>query len=151
MKETLSEYVRRVMREKKLTFKDVEERSRNTVKIGTVSDIVQERTTNPTVSTLKALAKGLGQPEPEVFAVARGESLTEDPEYRRWKYASLFDDSNKLTPEQMRRFETIMDIARREVTRMLEEQELETLHRSRRIPTPPKAEEVSQAKEKKRA
>jgi len=74
MNETLSEYVRRVMREKGLTFKDVEERSRNAVKIGTVSDIVQERTTNPTVSTLKALARGLGQTEEEVFAIARGES-----------------------------------------------------------------------------
>jgi hypothetical protein len=65
----------------------------------------------------------LGVPEEEVFAAYSGKKpVTDSAEYKNWRYAALFDDAQKLTPEQMTKFDTIMDIARREVERMLQEQ-----------------------------
>jgi len=150
-KEDLADYVKRIRRERGLSLKDVVRRSEGRISNGYVSQIENRYYINPTRDKLIALAKGLGVSEDEVFSVARGKSLSEDPDYKTWKYAALFDDAKRLTPEKMKRFETIMDIARREVTRMLEEQELEALHRSRRVPVPPKGENLLHEKEKNRA
>lgn len=70
--ERLSVYVRRIMAEKNLTFSDIEIRSRKLITGGYVGDIVAEKTTNPTVDKLKALARGLGVSADEIFDVARG-------------------------------------------------------------------------------
>lgn len=121
-REPLADYVRRQIRDKDLSYRQVAQRSGGEISHATVSDIINGRITNPSTNTLVALSKGLGVPVEEIFAVARGKSPTEDPEYRNWKYAALFDDAKKLTPEQMAKFETIMEIARREVERMLQEQ-----------------------------
>ncbi len=103
--ETLPDYVRRIRIEKSLSTVDVERQSGNRI-----SDSYVTRIENGYVT------------EDEIFAVARGKSPTEDPDYKNWKFASLFDDAQKLTPEQMREFEHLMEIARREVQRMLQEQ-----------------------------
>lgn len=120
--ENLSDYVRRIRQEKGLSTLDVERNSGNQITDGYVSQIENDYVKNVSLQKLKALAKGLGVPEDELLTVARGKSPSEDPEYRNWKYAALFDDAKKLTPEQMVKFETIMEIARREVERMLQEQ-----------------------------
>jgi len=120
--QALSEFVRATMNEKGLNFRQVAERSGGLVSHTTVFDVVNLRSKDVKASTLRGLAKGLGVPEEEVFAVAQGNSPTNNPEYKNWRYAALFDDAQKLTPEQMTKFETIMEIARREVERMLQEQ-----------------------------
>jgi transcriptional regulator with XRE-family HTH domain len=120
--ENLADYVRRIRQEKGLSTLDVERNSGNQITDGYVSQIENDYVKNVSLQKLKALAKGLGVPEDELLTVARGKSPAEDPEYRNWKYAALFDNAKKLTPEQMVKFETIMEIARREVERMLQEQ-----------------------------
>jgi transcriptional regulator with XRE-family HTH domain len=68
----LNDYVQRVMRDKSLGLKDVERNSHGRISHGYVSDILTEKTTNPSVGKLKALALGLGVSEDEIFRVARG-------------------------------------------------------------------------------
>lgn len=150
-RENLSDYLRRVIRERNLTYRQVAERSGGRISHAAISDIISGKTKGIKSSTISALAKGLGVTEEEIFAVIRGKSPADDPDYKNWKYASLFDDAKKLTPEKMIRFETIMDIARREVTRMLEEQEMEALQRSGRMRPINEDKELPRAKEKKRA
>jgi transcriptional regulator with XRE-family HTH domain len=150
-RENLGDYLRRVINEKNLTYRQVAERSGGRISHAAISDIISGKTKEIKSSTISALAKGLGVSEEEIFAVIRGKSPTDDPDYKNWKYAALFDDAKKLSPEQMRQFETIMDIARREVTRMLQEQEQESLHRSKRVPPIVEDEVPIQQKEKKRA
>jgi transcriptional regulator with XRE-family HTH domain len=70
--ETLSEYVKRVMTEKRLTLREVARLSGGRITQGYVGGIVQGLHTNPSVEKLKALAAGLGVDENEAFRVARG-------------------------------------------------------------------------------
>lgn len=153
MAESLADYVRRVMSEKGLTYREVQARSRNGITTGGVSDIVQGNTKNPGIHTLSALARGLGVPEEEIISVARGKDPEGNPDFKKWKFAALFDEAKQLTPEQMARFEIIMEMARREVQRMLQEQkqEQELPRKTRRVPDVAKVIGASQGKEKKRA
>jgi len=70
--ETLSQYVRRILEEKHLTMTDVEQRSEKGIADAYVANIVKGLAANPSVDKLKALAAGLGEPEDDVFKVARG-------------------------------------------------------------------------------
>lgn len=123
-KEDLADYVRRIRQEKGLSVQEVENAARRAgLKISRsyVSQIENRYILSVTATKLQALAKGLGVSEDEIFAVARGKSPEDDPDYKNWKFASLFDDAQKLTPEQMKEFEHLMEITRREVQRMLQE------------------------------
>jgi transcriptional regulator with XRE-family HTH domain len=119
--QALSEFVRAVMNEKGLNYRQVAERSGGLISHTTVFDVVNLRSKDVKATTLRGLAKGLGVSDDEIFSVARGKSPTDDPEYKNWKYATLFDNAKQLTPEQMVKFENIMEIAQREVDRMLQE------------------------------
>jgi len=73
--ETLAEYVTRIMDEKGLSGRDVEARSNDEIANGYVMKIANGGTTNPSIEKTKALAKGLGVDEDELFYVARGVPL----------------------------------------------------------------------------
>jgi transcriptional regulator with XRE-family HTH domain len=68
----LSRYVRRILAEKRLSFRDVQRDSGGSITQGYVGAIVNGRYVNPSVEKLKALARGLGESEETVFRVARG-------------------------------------------------------------------------------
>ena len=70
--EDLSGYVRRILSQKRLSFRDVQRQSGGRITQGYVGAIVNGRYVNPSVEKLKALAAGLGESEEEVFRVARG-------------------------------------------------------------------------------
>jgi transcriptional regulator with XRE-family HTH domain len=67
----LSAYVRKIAHEKGLSASDIQKRARGKISFGYVNDIINERTTNPSVEKLQALALGLGVPEEDIFRVAR--------------------------------------------------------------------------------
>jgi transcriptional regulator with XRE-family HTH domain len=71
MKETLSEYVNRIMRQKGLSQKDVAERSGDIAK-GYVSEISSGKVTNLSTDKLQELAKGLDVDVMELCAIACG-------------------------------------------------------------------------------
>lgn len=75
LQETLSDYVRRVINEKGLNYREVSRRSGGVISHATVGDIVNGVSKDVRTTTLSALAKGLGVSEDEIFAVARGKTL----------------------------------------------------------------------------
>ena len=73
--ETLGEYLKRIMSEKRLTMIDVQERSDRRITDAYIANIMKGIANNPSVDKLKALAVGIGEPEDDVFKVARGVPL----------------------------------------------------------------------------
>ncbi|HKY03595.1 MAG TPA: helix-turn-helix domain-containing protein [Blastocatellia bacterium] len=70
--EDLSHFVKRVMRLKGLTLRDVEVRARGRITDGYISGIISGTAKNPSVEKIKALAEGLGVTPDELFHVACG-------------------------------------------------------------------------------
>jgi transcriptional regulator with XRE-family HTH domain len=75
LQETLSDYVRRVISEKGLNYREVSRRSGGVISHATVGDIVNGVSKDVRTATLSALARGLGVSEDEIFAIARGKKL----------------------------------------------------------------------------
>lgn len=75
LRENLSDYVRRVINERGLNYREVSRRSGGAISHATVGDIVNGVPRNYGTETLRALAKGLSVSEDEIFAVARGKPL----------------------------------------------------------------------------
>jgi len=74
----LPDYIRRIRSEKGLSTADVEKKSGFTVTDGYVSHIENGRVRNVSPEKLRALSKGLGVSEDEIFAVARGAKTVGD-------------------------------------------------------------------------
>src|SRR6266511_3274709 len=70
--ESLADYVRRIRNEKGLSLVDVSGRSGGAIGRTHINRIENGFTTNPSPRKLRALARGLGVPEEELFAIARG-------------------------------------------------------------------------------
>jgi len=70
--EDLREYVKRTLKLKRLSLRDVQRRSGGDITQGYVGAIIKGTNSNLTVDKLKALARGLGVDEDEIFLVARG-------------------------------------------------------------------------------
>lgn len=88
--EALSDYVRRVAYEKRLSYREIAKRAGQRISHGTVSDIINRRSKDIKAETLKALALGLGVTEEEVFAIARGKSISDDLQLNEVKLVNAF-------------------------------------------------------------
>ncbi len=67
--------MRQLISEKNLNYRQVAYKSRGMISHSTVYDIIAGRNTNPSLSSLRGLAKGLGITEEEMFAAATGKTL----------------------------------------------------------------------------
>ncbi|HEY3136597.1 MAG TPA: hypothetical protein VGL29_11275 [Blastocatellia bacterium] len=76
--ETLAGYVTRIINEKGLKHQEVRKLSGGKITDGYVRAIMTGTADNLSVAKLKALARGLGVPEDDIFKVARGLSLDAD-------------------------------------------------------------------------
>ncbi len=116
--ETLAEYILRVMRDKSLTYQDVERQSHNKIRPGHLHDIVQGRTQNPTVKTLRNLAIGLGVPESELFAVARGQSPDDDPQRFKGRFETMVMKFSGLPTDRQEELASLIALLDREIDRL---------------------------------
>ena len=73
MKETLIEYTKRIMRQKNLTLRDIEENSGGEISNSYISKILNNNVKNPSADKIVALAKGLQVDSHEVFTAITGE------------------------------------------------------------------------------
>ena len=76
MKETLIEYVKRIMRQKNLTLRDIEENSEGEISNSYISKILNGKVKSPTADKIIALARGLQVDPHEVFAAISGKEQT---------------------------------------------------------------------------
>jgi transcriptional regulator with XRE-family HTH domain len=90
-RENLADYVRRMrVQEKKFSLTDVERNSGGDIDASYVNRIENGLVTNVTPDKLRALAKGLQVFEDEIFAVARGKSIIDDPTYDEQRLLGFF-------------------------------------------------------------
>lgn len=115
--EDLADYIRRIINEKDLTLREIEERSGGAITHGYISKILSRAVTNLSVEKLQALAKGLGISEEVVFAVARGKALDGDPEFEKSEIAALFYDYKDLTEEDQKDLRVIWEMLGVEIKR----------------------------------
>ena len=73
--ESLSDYVQRLMRQKKLSVRDVKERAGGKIAASYVNRIMHGKVKNLSVDKIVALAKGLETDASELFRVASGQPL----------------------------------------------------------------------------
>ena len=71
-RETLSQYVQRILRQKKLKLADVERRCGKTITASYISRIIKGTVTNLTVEKIEALARGLNVDAHQIFTAAVG-------------------------------------------------------------------------------
>lgn len=76
-RETLSQYVQRILRQKRLRLADVERRCGKTITSSYISRIIKGTVTNLTVDKIDALARGLDVDPHAIFTVALGKSPQE--------------------------------------------------------------------------
>lgn len=79
----LGRYVRRIMKAKGLTQKDVQQKSGGRITDGYVASILTGRASNPSVDKIKALADGLGVDVDELFHITAGLPLQAASEKHR--------------------------------------------------------------------
>jgi len=129
--EQLSDYVRRVANEKGLSYREVARRGG--ISSPSISDIVSKKTINIKASTIRALAKGLGVPEEEVFAAYSGRKpITEEDLADDQEIAALFYEYKELTDEDKKELRTIWLMVRQEIRRRREAGELASQKNSKK-------------------
>ncbi len=134
---TLADYVSRIRQEKRLSLNDVVRQSGNQIANSHVSRIENGLTTNVTTDKLRALAKGLGVSEDEIFAVARGKSVSGDIQLDESRLLEYF---RALSPDSR---DLLLDYA--------EMMSMRDRGPGRRVPVVTKGVDVYQQEEKKRA
>lgn len=121
--ETLSQYVKRILKEKQMTMKNVQERSEGGIADAYVGSIVSGVAKNPSVDKLKALAQGLGEPEDDVFKVARGLPLDHEEEASRdpWPGTLLAKAMGKIvsSPELTKILKALLHMSLKELQAVL--------------------------------
>lgn len=125
------------MEGKGLSTYDVARRSGNLITHQTVWSLLNAQGKDVKVGTLKALAKGLGVAEDEIFAVARGKSVSGD----------LQLDESKL----LEYFRTLEAESRDVLLAYAEMMSMRAKGPGRRIPEVTKGADVAQHRAKKRA
>lgn len=97
--ESLSDFVRRVRNEKGYSLDKVQQLSLNSINASYVSRIENGQVLQESITAkkLRALAKGLGVPEEEIFAVARGKTLNTEEAFTG-EFGVLFKAFHDLSP-----------------------------------------------------
>lgn len=130
--ETLADYVRRVRDEKRLSLADVSQLSGGQITRSHISRIENGELTNVGLDKLRALAKGLGVTEDEVFSVARGvKPVTEHDLADDEQIAALFYEYKNLTDEDKEELRTVMEMVRQEIRRRKQAGELVSQRKAR--------------------
>lgn len=155
-RESFANYVREQMRKGERDWSTHEVARRATaagfrLSSGTVSNILNCRVKDVSEDKLRALAKVFGAPEAEVFAAYHGTTATDENTIRNQRLAALAVNAEQLSPENMPKFEALMDYVEHTVRQMLKEQERESPRKSRRMPRVIHGDGTLPQAEKKRA
>ncbi|MGH9765736.1 MAG: hypothetical protein ACREAC_33280, partial [Blastocatellia bacterium] len=106
---SLGEYVRRIMKEKKLSALKVQRQSGNTISDTYILKIAAGKVKRPSVSRLKGLAKGLREPEKDVMREAGAD--VEAEREKEWTAQESHELMGALLASKELR-ETVLTLAR---------------------------------------
>lgn len=118
----LADYVLKTMREKGLTFVEVERLSKKrggTIGKSTVQQIALGKTPNPGILTLRDLSWGLGRPLDELTQAALGEIPEESAAFQKSEWAVLWEISTLLSLGDQRVVKRFLQMLEREIRRLL--------------------------------
>jgi transcriptional regulator with XRE-family HTH domain len=117
--ENLSDFIRRIRREKELPLEQVVRNSGNLIAGSYINRIENGLVANPSTAKLKAIAKGLGISDEEIFAVARGKALDETS-LESANLRAFLADVERLNPVDKAYFMETLKIFHNEVRARLE-------------------------------
>lgn len=107
--ESLADYTRRIMDEKNLTFREVERLSDGKILAASVNKLINGHIEDVRVSSLVALARGLGVPPYLLLQKhLQDETLYEDASKER--FASMFHKYNQLSPEEQASLDNLLEV-----------------------------------------
>jgi transcriptional regulator with XRE-family HTH domain len=116
-KESLGNYVSRILKEKGLSITDVKERSGGRISEGYICGISKGKVGGLTLGKLLALARGLGVAEEEIVAVAIGTSIKDHNGFRESEFAMLYERYKELSDDDKREVLMLLDMIDREIER----------------------------------
>lgn len=120
--ETIGEFSQRIRFEKNLSVAEVRAKSGNKISPSYISKLENEPFVNPSAPKLQALAKGLGEDEELVFAIARGQNLNSENDVERIELEAMYRKRRNLSPARKEAFKRILDMVDRELDRLYEEE-----------------------------
>ena len=123
--ESLDRYVRRVLKEKGLSYAEVEARSEGAISDSYIGNIVTGSVGSVPVAKLKALARGLDVSEDEIFAIARGHSPADLREFQKSRFATLFDKYKRLHADDQQEMLILLEAVEHEIERRQLRRDLE--------------------------
>lgn len=118
--ESLPDYLRRVWKEKGISSYEVERRSNFTISQSYAARIRNGHIANPSATKLKALAKGMGVPESELFAVARGVK-SDQIEIVNDRLLSIAFEYEGMPKKKKQKADYMIEMLEREIKRINEE------------------------------
>jgi transcriptional regulator with XRE-family HTH domain len=118
--EPLKDYVRRIRTEKRLSLSEVSRNSGNKIASSYLHRIENGNVVNVSPLKLKALAKGLGVSEEEVFNIVRGIRPREVPILEDEEVALILTKYQKLSEEEKRELVEIFSFLEKEIDRRLQ-------------------------------
>jgi transcriptional regulator with XRE-family HTH domain len=121
MIETLSQYVRRVMKQKRMSARDIERNCGKKIDNSYISKIINGAVTNLTANAIVALAQGLEVNPHELFTVVSGRNAQPDQETKPDSFL-LVDMMQQLVmdPELMEVLQVWVRLLPEDRTRILE-------------------------------
>jgi hypothetical protein len=117
-----SEYVRRVINDKGLSYREVSWRAKKKgydISHTTVGDIINKPEKDVRRETLKALAAGLEVDEDEVIAIAFGKVPKEVRKFREGMMTAMLDGFGKLSDKDQKVILPYLEMVKREIDRLL--------------------------------
>ena len=118
--ETLASFIAKVMHNKRMTSYDVQLRSGNEINQSYVVKLKNGEHSNVSTGKLKALAKGLGVPEEEIFAIARGTQVKKSVVLDE-RFENLSLKFSGLPPTKKEKLEALIELMDREIDRAADE------------------------------
>ena len=118
--EKLSDFVRRIIHEKDLSYRKVAASSGGLITHSTVSDVVNERVSNLSSQSISGLAKGLGVTESEIFSLVRGK-LPNQKMVTNQQFENLSLKFSGIPSTKKERAQALLDMLDREFDRLANE------------------------------
>jgi transcriptional regulator with XRE-family HTH domain len=114
MKESFADWLRRILKEKNLTHKDVERLCNKQITASTVNKIINQDMENLTAFTIKALGEGIGEPPQEIFnrIIGNPTKISEDP-----VLAALFYKYGQLSQHDKEELSSLLEVVDNEIER----------------------------------